>query len=176
MAERRTDGVTVPLRELVTRYLTEQTPANLTALRHAVRSSGSFDPDVDLRGVIPLLEAGRHREALDAVHAKMPGAALNPLAHRLLAAAHEALGDDDAARREATLHTLSVSSVLATGDGTQERPWSVLRVADEYDILRTRKVRIGSQSTRREEGRVLDRHESPDGQVTWFVLDPAGAR
>ncbi|MCT1618993.1 DUF4919 domain-containing protein [Janibacter hoylei] len=161
------------LRELVTRYLTEQTPANLTALRHAVRSSGSFDPDVDLRGVIPLLEAGRHREALDAVHAKMPGAALNPLAHRLLAAAHEALGDDDAARREATLHTLSVSSVLATGDGTQERPWSVLRVADEYDVMRAKGVTPRRQATRTVDGRVVDVHEVVDGPDVWFVLDPA---
>ena len=133
------------LRELVTRYLTEQTPANLTALRHAVRSSGSFDPDVDLRGVIPLLEAGRHREALDAVRAKMPGAALNPLAHRL----------------------------LATGDGTQERPWSVLRVADEYDVMRAKGVTPRRQATRTVDGRVVDVHEVVDGPDVWFVLDPA---
>ncbi|MCW4601656.1 DUF4919 domain-containing protein [Janibacter hoylei] len=103
----------------------------------------------------------------------MPGAALNPLAHRLLAAAHEALGDDDAARREATLHTLSVSSVLATGDGTQERPWSVLRVADEYDVMRAKGVTPVVQATRTVDGRVVDVHEVVDGPDVWFVLDPA---
>lgn len=161
------------LRELVTRYLSEQTPDNLAALRHAVRSSAGFDPDVDLREAVPLLEAGRHREALDAVRAKMPGAALNPSAHLLLAAAHEALGDDAAAQREATLHKLSVSSVLATGDGTQERPWSVLRVADEYDVMRAKGVTPRRQATRTVDGRVVDVHEVVDGPDVWFVLDPA---
>ena len=73
-------------------------------------------------------------------------------------------------RREATLHTLSVSSVLATGDGTQERPWSVLRVADEYDILRASSQRPTAQRQVSDERGQFDVHTLEDGGEVWFRL------
>lgn len=163
--------------DLVRDYVRHPDDERLHALREAVTRSSSFDPDLELHSAMaPLLRRGDHAAVVTGIIEQMPGAALNPSAHRLLSFALAALGERAASEREARMSRLSVSSVLATGDGSHERPWSVLRVADEYDILRARKVRVGSQSTRREEGRVLDRHESPDGQVTWFVLDPAGVR
>ena len=165
------------LREAVERYTADPTPGQLASLRALVASQPTFDPGLELRlDVQDRLDAGEAAAVVAEVRAQMPGAFLSPSAHAALAAAHERLGHERISQREARLARLAVTSVLAAGDGTREVPWPVLRVADEYDILRTRKVRIGSQSTRREEGRVLDRHESPDGQVTWFVLDPAGAR
>lgn len=166
------NGTAAPtLRDLVTDYLENQDLEHLTRLRAAVVGSATFDPDLNLLAeVTQHMEAGRHREVVDAVTAKMPGAALNPTAHLALAAALEALGEEQAAKRENTMAKVAVSSVLMTGEGTEESPWSVLRVADEYDVMRAKGITPGGQSASTVDGRIVDRHETEDGPV-WFVID-----
>lgn len=162
--------------ELVTRYAKDPDVANLARLRSAVVSAETFDPGLNLLAAVgPLMEQRRHQDVIDTLLPLMPGAALNPMAHRMLAAAYEGVGDETSARREQAMHHLSVSSVLMTGDGTAERPWSVLRVADEYDILRAKGVAPTAQSTGTIEGRLLDRHEDESGAEYWFVLDRPSA-
>ena len=165
------------LNELVEAYALDPTPEGLHDLQAGIMAAPRYDPLLSVsRAVVPLLRAGKHQEIADLIRSWMPGALLSPSAHGYLAGALTELGDAEAGRIEAKFSRLALDSIAASGSGSEEEPCSVLRIEDEYDILRTRKVRVGSQSTRREEGRVLDRHESPDGQVTWFVLDPAGAR
>lgn len=160
------------LRDLVTAYLESQDLEHLARLRSAVVGSASFDPDLELMSELgPLMEEGRHREIVDAVTAKMPGAALNPTAHLAMSAALEALGDEPGAKRESIMAKVAVSSVLATGDGSEESPWSVLRVADEYDIMRAKGIAPSGQSAQSRDGRVVDRHETADGGAVWFVID-----
>lgn len=159
------------LRDLVTAYLENQDREHLDRLRAAVVGSSTFDPDLNLlAAVTPHMEAGRHREVVDVVTAKMPGAALNPMAHLALSAAYEALGEEQAAKRESVMAKIAVSSVLTTGDGSEESPWSVLRVADEYDVMRAKGIAPVGQSAQSRDGRVVDRHETADGPV-WFVID-----
>lgn len=163
--------------DLVKGYLQHSDEEHLRPLRRAVVAADSFDPDLNLRATVaPLLTQGDHAAVAAAIVDQMPGAALSPSAHRMLSFALQSLGETEQARREAVMSRLSVSSVLATGDGSQEQPWSVLRVADEYDILRAKGVRSASQSARWVEGRLIDRHETPDGDLFCFALDPAGAR
>ena len=160
------------LHDLVTDYLENQDLEHLARLRRAVVGSDSFDPDLELMGAVgPLMEEGRHQEVVDAVTAKMPGAALNPTAHLAMSAALEALGEERAAQRESIMARVAVSSVLATGDGTQASPWSVLRVADEYDIMRAKGITPSGQSAQSRDGRLVDRHETADGGEVWFVID-----
>lgn len=165
------DTAAPTLRDLVTAYLENQDLEHLARLRRAVVASASFDPDLNLVNELgPLMEEGHHQEVVDAVTAKMPGAALNPTAHLAMSAALEALGDERAAKRESIMAKVAVSSVLATGDGSEESPWSVLRVADEYDIMRAKGIAPRGQSAQSRDGRVVDRHETADGPV-WFVID-----
>lgn len=170
MNNNSTDAPT--LRDLVTDYLEHQDLEHLGRLRSAVVGSSTFDPGLNLLAeVTPHMEAGRHREVVDAVTAKMPGAALNPTAHLALSAASEALGEEQAAKRESIMAKVAVSSVLSTGDGSQESPWSVLRVADEYDVMRAKGIAPRAQSSRQVDGRTLDRHETAEGGEVWFVID-----
>lgn len=170
MSDSSTDTPT--LRDLVTDYLENQDLEHLARLRRAVVASPSFDPDLNLLGELgPLMEEELHEEIVDAVTAKMPGAALNPTAHLALSAALQALGREQGAKRESIMAKVAVSSVLATGDGTEESPWSVLRVADEYDVMRAKGITPGAQSARTVEGRLVDRHETADGGAVWFVID-----
>lgn len=168
-----TDSTETPtLRDLVTVYLESQDAEHLAQLRRAVVGAATFDPDLNLVAEVgPLAAEGRHDEVVDAVTARMPGAALNPTAHLAMATALEALGRESAARRETIMARLAVSSVLSTGDGSRERPWSVLRVADEYDVMRAQGITPEAQSSRQVDGRTLDRHETADGGEVWFVID-----
>jgi hypothetical protein len=57
---------------------------------------------------------------------------------------------------------------VASGDGTRARPWTVLRVSDEYDVLRSLGRRPASQELVGQAGRELDRIECVDGSEAWF--------
>lgn len=166
------DGTAPTLNDLVTAYLENQDLEHLARLRSAVAAAPGFDPDLNLLAEVgPLVEEGRHQEVVDVVTAKMPGAALNPTAHMAMSMALEGLGREDAARRESIMVKVAVSSVLSTGDGTEESPWSVLRVADEYDVMRAQEITPQGQSSRTVDGRTVDRHETADGGEVWFVID-----
>ncbi len=157
---------------LVRGYLEHEDDAHLQRLRRAVVEAPTFDPDLDVITELgPLMQQGEHRRVVLALSAKMPGAALNPSAHAMLSEALRGTGDDRAATREDLMARLSVASILATGDGTRERPWSVLRVADEYDVLRARGVTPVSQRAEVDGARMLDRHETEDGGELWFAVE-----
>ncbi|HEY1133608.1 MAG TPA: DUF4919 domain-containing protein, partial [Nocardioides sp.] len=91
----------------------------------------------------------------------------SPAAHRLLAQAHAALGDTTRSLREARTARLALDSVLGTGDGTVDRPWTVLHLADEYDVLRDLGRRSTGQRLVRREDRWFDVHDTATGEA-WF--------
>lgn len=144
--------------DLVGRYLEERSPAALADVRRAVRASRSFDP-----GLV-VSEA----DGLEALQRLMPGALLSPAAHAALADALARSGRREEAARERLLAEASLAGILATGDGTRERPWSVLRVSDEYDVLRSLRRRSVQQSVERDGRRHLDHHVCDDGSEAWF--------
>ncbi|MBC2932060.1 DUF4919 domain-containing protein [Nocardioides sp. zg-1228] len=157
------------LSDLALVWARTRSAADLAALREAVRGSAGFDPGLDVVALAgPALARGDHAEAASLVHAAMPGAFFSPSAHAALAAAHAGLGDDARVRAERTLQALALESIRSTGDGTRERPWSVLRVSDEYDVLRADRRTSRQQSLLTVHGRSLDRHECDDGSEAWF--------
>ena len=159
------------LADLATDYARRRDPAALARLRAAVRRSGNYRSDLDVRAQVnPLLARGAHAEVVDLVRGLMPGAFWSPAAHAALAAAFDGLGDTERAARERRTSVLALESVLATGDGTRERPWSVLRLSDEYDVLRARGRRSVRQELVTVHGRRADRHHCDDGTEAWFDL------
>ena len=154
---------------LVDSYLADPTPDNLTALREAIRSAPSFDPDLTLdRSVAPLLEREAWQEAISVLNGVMPGALFSPAAHAHLAVALRHSGRPQEADREESLSRAALRSILSTGDGTARRPWSVLRVSDQYDLLRSLGRRSVRQDLVTEGGRRLDRQVCDDGSEVYF--------
>ncbi|WP_195849499.1 DUF4919 domain-containing protein [Nocardioides marmotae] len=154
---------------LAAAYARSRTAADLDRLRDAVRRSPGFDPGLDVTTVVrPLLAAGRHAEVVAAVRDLMPGAFLSPSAHLALATAHDGLGDAERAGIERGRAWLALASIASTGDGAPEHPVSVLRVSDEYDVLRSRGLRPAGQRTVTRGGRDLDVLHCSDGSDLWF--------
>lgn len=156
--------------ELVSSYLAERTPESLDRLRRAIRDDATFDTGLDLAAASESLRTGRAADAARDVSARMPGAFFSPSAHALLAAAFGALGDDARHERESALAAEALVSLRSTGDGTELSPWVVLRVSDEYDLLRAAGRRSVGQRLVDVAGVPCDRHELDDGSTVWFRL------
>ena len=157
------------LSDLALVWARSRSAGDLAALRDAVRRSPGFDPGLDVvHAVAPALARADHAEAASVVQRLMPGAFFSPSAHAALAAAHAGLGDDARARAERGLQVLAIESIRSTGDGTRERPWSVLRISDQYDLLRADHRTSRQQSLVAAAGGSLDRHVCDDGSEAWF--------
>lgn len=143
--------MTTTYSDLVSAYLSDPGPDTLDALRRAVRSAPNFTPDVELdRTVKPLMDSGAYDQAITELMGMMPGAIFSPSAHKALSVALTRTGQVQASAREATVADAAIRSILSTGDGTAARPWSVLRISDEYDVLRSlRKVPRGQRLVQR---------------------------
>ena len=159
------------LADLALTYAGTRALADLTSLRDAVRRAPGFDPALDVvSAVSPALARGDHAEAARIVADLMPGAFFSPSAHAALAAAHAGLGDAARAQAERRTQVLALESLRSTGDGTRERPWSVLRISDQYDVLRADRRSSREQSLVIADGATLDRHVCHDGGEVWFEV------
>lgn len=161
----------VSVAELATAYASTRDPASLQDLRLAVRRSRTYRADLDvLAQTAPLLARGAHAEVVELLRDLMPGAFFSPSAHAVLGAAFEALGDEPRAARERRTSHLALTSILESGDGSTERPWSVLRISDEYDVLRAQGRTSREQLLVTRAGRELDQHRCRDGSEAWFDI------
>jgi hypothetical protein len=159
------------LGDLAATWAATRAPADLRALRDAVRASPGFDVGLDVvAAVSPALARGDHGEAASVVTALMPAAFFSPSAHAALAAAHAGLGDAARSTTERRLQALALESIRSTGDGTRERPWTVIRISDEYDVLRAARRTSREQALLTVDGRSLDRHVCDDGSEAWFEV------
>ena len=154
--------------DLVTAYLDDPGPETLAPLRRAVRNSANFTIDLDLGAIDKLLADGAYAEAATALRALMPGAIFSPSAHLRLATALERSGEERAAARERQVASAALRSIRASGDGTEEHPWTVLRINDEYDLLRALNKVPGRQDLLEADGRRIDRHTCTDGTFAHF--------
>jgi len=155
--------------DLVAAYLSDPKPETLAELRDAVRSAPNFRSDLTLdRTVDPLMTSGAYDEAISTLLDLMPGGIFSPAVHAALADAYAHSGRQEAADRETSLAKAALRSIASTGDGSAEHPWTVLRISDEYDVLRSMKKRPGRQEVIEESGRYLDHHVCEDGSEVYF--------
>lgn len=154
---------------LLDAYLAHPGPESLAALRHQVRSAPGFRTDEVATSTLgPLLRDGDSAGIVRAGRAMVPGSLLSPSYHLVMGQALRRLGDVEAAEREVALARAAVAGILATGDGTAESPWTILRLSDEYDVLRAQGTRSVGQALVRRGDRFLDRHETDAGTPAHF--------
>jgi len=159
------------LNDLVEAYALDPTPEGLHDLRAGIMAAPRYDPLLSVsRTVVPLLRDGKHQEIVDLIRSWMPGALLSPSAHGYLARALTELGDAEAGRVQAKFSRLALDSLAASGSGSEEEPCAVLRIEDEYDILRASSQRPTAQRQVSDERGQFDVHTLEDGGEVWFRL------
>ena len=162
-------------------YALDPTPEHLEALHREITAAPSYNPMVAITQIVtPLEKAGDHQGVIDALWAQMPGIFLSPAAHMHLSQAYAALGEDADATRERKFALLAMDSIRTAGEGTEESPYPVLRVEDEYTVLAAERRRSTAQELVPTENGECDVHTLEDGTQVWFRLlwrtaQPTGA-
>lgn len=154
--------------DLLTDYLDAPSAETLVQLRRAVRSSPGYTTELDLVEPDRLLDEGAYDQALALLRTLLPGALLSPAYHSQLARAFDGIDEPRDAAREKRYARAAITSIRSTGAGSLERPWSVLRINDEYDMLRAMGKTSVRQALVKHGGRAIDRHETTDGSVYHF--------
>ncbi len=117
-----------------------------------------------------LIESGAYDQAAELAEQLMPNWLLSPRVHRLATTAAEQLGATETAARERYLERACTKGLLLAGDGTRERPYPVLHVADEYDLLDIlAKEPVGQKVANGTDG-PCDVITCEDGSEVWFSI------
>jgi hypothetical protein len=163
--------------EYLESFLQDPTFETFMPLRDAVIGSPEYDPyDHYQSEAHELLGKGEFEKVAEYLLSKMPGWVLNPGIHKLLSFALHKLGDAERARLEFLLAKAFLNGILLTGDGSEEYPYLVTCVTDEYDVLEHLGKSLKQQSlVEKEDGR-YDCLDCEDGSQIWFDVSVPLAR
>ena len=152
-------------------FLADPNGENFLRLRTVVGASPAYEAasEGDER-LAELIAAGDYDQATELAADLMPNWLLSARVHRLASVAAEGTGDSEAAARERYLWRACARGLLLAGDGTPERPYPILHVSDEYELLDV----LGKEPTGQ---RVVEGREGPcdvitcdDGSQVWFDI------
>ena len=161
----------------VLRFLERPTSRRFLEARDAVLGSQDFRAATgkELDEIATLLEAHKFEEAKSAVEAYLPRLYLSPRVHLFAAKSLQGMWDDESARigdnsiqKEREYAKNCLDAIYASGDGTSERPFLVLRVEDEYDLISALDKQVFRQMLVRDQGKSYDVFEFADGSTFWF--------
>lgn len=163
------------MQEKLIAFLTSPDRETYLAIRAEVIGSSRYAPySQELNSAEQLFDAGEYMEARQRIAESMPNLLLSPRAHYLLCRIARALNDHKTADSELRIVAVCLAGILQTGDGSHERPYVVVRVDDEYDVIHwgLRKERVG-QSLIQEEEKCYDLLRLEDGSELWFDITDA---
>jgi hypothetical protein len=114
--------------------------------------------------------AGHPQAAIDLFWRSFPNLLLSPMAHFILSQAYLDLKREDEAEGEKAMGRLILKSILATGKGSKKKPYAVMRISDEADVLSALKKKAGAQFLMRGDSRVMDLQRCSDGSEVYFDI------
>jgi hypothetical protein len=126
-----------------------------------------------LRELWKRFEAGDLAAVREGINTIAPLWIHSPDYHILRHALAKRDGDAQSADIEARFAYCCFQGMLATGDGSYERPYQVARVEDEYVLLRHLSIAWTRQSMLERDQRVIDIFERSDGTPLHFQLPKA---
>jgi len=159
------------MRDEFVKFLETPTRDTFLAVRNALISAETYDPYSDeLNNVEDLLDEERWTEAQEVLGNTMSNLLLTPRAHLYASYAAEKSGDDQLAELETAIAAVCAEGILATGNGSEESPYLVTRVIDEYDVLQFLDKEMKHQAFVEKDGRHFDRIDCTDDSVVWFDI------
>ncbi len=159
-----------PIIERFHHFCTNPSKETYLSVFRLVAASEFYDPySEELGEAIQLFRKTRDwAAALEHIQADMPNQILSPKAHRTLSTLYRRGLQRQKAEEEEAIAAVCLEGILSTGDGSPESPFLVMRVSDEYDVLRHLGRRSVKQAFLQREGRSYDSIQCEDGAVLWF--------
>jgi hypothetical protein len=160
------------MNELFIAFLQSPSPDTYRAIRDAVVAHEKYNGySNDLDQMREAFDAGSYAEFRTLFGEAQPNLLLSPEAHFLLSLTARELGDSDGADAEKFICFSCVEGILGSGDGTRESPYEILRISDEYDVLRFQGKRMQTQSlVHGDDGCSYDQMACDDGSEVWFDI------
>lgn len=147
---------------------------NLHAARTSLSQSPGFSPySKDIYAMMVLSKkSGDPNKIIEIYLNNLPNLILSPSAHRMAGAAFAAIGDAQVADFESKAAHVLLSSLLSSGDGSKLKPFAVMRITDEHDILDAlgKKVKEQALVMDHENNRALDVLTCLDGSQVYFDI------
>jgi hypothetical protein len=157
------------LSEGLAKLVAEPTKENYLAVRKLVVSHSKYDPySRDLDEIERLSTDPKNENLRKRAKAAAPNLLLSPKYHRILKIAALWRGEEATLVAERRMAAACLKGILATGDGTAEKPYLVVRISDEYDVLAFLGKRSESQALSFQGDRKLDIHQCSDASTVWF--------
>jgi hypothetical protein len=158
------------VRERFIKFLEEADQAAYRELFDAVTSSDEYDPYArDLQGLDQMVRQGDAAGVLARSEELLPRWVLSPRFHWLRAAAHGQVGDAEEAETDRAIAHALLLGIQGSGDGSEQSPFVVSCLSDEYDLLMCMGKQVRGQGLGGN-GRACDRLTCEDGSVVWFDI------
>jgi len=159
------------VRENYLEFLKKPSIEGFQSLRQQVAASNRYAPySNELDMLAAVLSAGHPQVAIDLFWRSFPNLLLSPLAHLMLSQAYLDLKMENEAEGEKAMGRLIMKSILATGKGTKKKPYSVMMISDEDDLLGALRKQAGAQFLIMDDSRVLDLRSCLDGSEIYFDI------
>jgi hypothetical protein len=160
------------MHELFVAFLSNATLETFRAIRDPIVNHANYDGySQDLRDMENAYAQKRFADVKSIFGSAQPNLLLSPGAHLLLSLALKEEGNAKGSDLERFICYRCVEGIQLTGDGTQARPYLVLRTSDEYDVLSALGKRLASQHLVHDEhGKSFDQMVCEDGTQLWFDI------
>lgn len=159
------------MRDRLQNFFEHPTAENYRCARSAILSSlEGTAGSAELVELVRLCQEGHYESAWEKSDAMMPAWALSPQVHYLAAEAAVHLKNDEDHELEAFLWQTCLQGILSTGDGSQDHPYLVTHLSDEYDVLNVLKLEVESQALVETGSGRYDTVTCCDGSEIWFEV------
>lgn len=159
------------MQELFVAFLQEPTPDSFRAIRDQVAKHPNYDGySSDLSRMEDAYQQKRFADVKAEFGQAQPNLLLSPGAHLLLSLAMREEGNAEGSEMERFICFRCMDGIQLTGDGTQERPFLVLRTSDEYDVLSALGKQFTQQALVHGDGKSFDKMTCADGSELWFDI------
>lgn len=150
-------------------------PVDWTALRFARVEKPDFNPYTEGRnfrdGMMKAINDKKYAEALTLAKAALDENYANLLAHMTARIAYKNLGDEAGRARHDKIEEEIVKSIEAGGDGkSSEKPFVVISIAEEYDLMLHYGLRFTQQALVNDNGHLFDVMTAKDKEGKEFSL------
>jgi len=124
------------MREDLIEFLQEPNRETYLTFRAKIIASDNYSPySNEFDTATELCEQERIEDARETLQDAMGNLMLSPRAHHLLGFLHHKLENERAAEMELMIGDACLQGILATGDGSKDAPYIVVRTSDEHDII-----------------------------------------
>jgi hypothetical protein len=157
------------IRDPLNRFLKNPQPDRFLELRSAYQKSSIYTPYENYTAsAFPLLDREQYTEALQFLLSVLPKWFLNPGIHHVLAYTNHKLARIDEESLENKIAQLLLHGIRSSGNGSEARPYLILYVDDEYEVLESLGKKSRLQQLVEKDACSFDVQICQDGDSVWF--------